>query len=288
MLIALDFIADILEVIFWTAGLREGIPLSCFLIARSGAGKSRSIVPFVGTNLFRCDDLTSSGLQQTLEADKDNVITHILISDFNAVLSHKTSTTNLTIGNLLALMSEGTMRIADGRRNKELKHNPVGLVVGITPEMYEMNFSRWNNIGFCRRFLPIFYDYSALTIVKIMEAIEKNKVRMVVGPPKEFQLPLKKQQPIWSAEVSRMLDSLTYQFCDNLAVRPTFRRSSDQQIQIVPLNAAPPLPFTPKQMLQELAEGHALKRKSPKVQDVDLAFVGKIISFTRYGYPVQL
>ncbi len=178
VLIALQPILEIIETVLWTAALDHGIPISAFLIGPPGSGKSKTLTPFAGKTIHRSDDLTSSGVLEIMERDKENSVKHILISDLNAILSHKSSTTNLTIGNLLSLMSEGIVRIDDGRRNKEVPHAPVGLVVGITPKMYEMHFERWDMTGFRRRFLPIFFTYKAATIMQIQKAIEDGKVNM--------------------------------------------------------------------------------------------------------------
>lgn len=176
----------------------------------------------------------------------------------------------------------------DGRRKKEIPHNTVGLVVGITPEMFELHYPRWNSTGFRRRFLPIFFDYSPLTITKILKAIDQGKVRMILGTPKKLVIPPKKMQPAWTDDARRTLDVFNFQFCDNLAMAPNIRRMPDQQITVVPKMGAVPLPFTPKQMLQELAEAHAIKDRSGKVRSKDMEFVGRVVSFTRYGFPVQL
>jgi hypothetical protein len=288
MLIGLEFIVEIVETIIWTGALRDGIPLSCFLICHSGGGKSKLLVPFNGPSIHRSDDLTSSGLLEIMERDKENKVKHILISDLNAILSHKSSTTNLTIGNLLSLMSEGTVRIDDGRRNKEIPHNPIGLIVGITPEMFEKYFQAWDMTGFRRRFLPIFYDYKAITVQRIQRAIEDNKVRMTVGAKRTIKLPPIAGQPLWDYKQKSNLALLAYKFSENLSWRPSIRFGPDRKIIIVPEMGRVPFPFTPEQMLQELAEAHALRDKSAKVTEKDVNFAGAIVDYTRYGNPVQL
>jgi hypothetical protein len=287
-MIGLGLLEEIIETILWTGNIRDGIPLSCFLISDPGSGKSRTLIPFHGPSLHRSDDMTSSGLLDIMERDKEGKVKHILISDFNAILSHKSSTTNLTMGNLLSLMSEGTVRIDDGRRNKEIPHAPIGLIVGITPKMFESKFPQWDMIGFRRRFLPIFYCYKAETVREIMKSIGDGKTSMASKSLKNVVLPPKQNKPAWNDTGKRYLDSLAFQFTENLAQQPRISYGPDRSMVITPETGKVPLPFTPMQMLQEIAEAHALRGRSGRVREEDLKFASMVVDFTRYGRPVAL
>lgn len=288
MLIGLDQITEIIETVLWTGALDYGIPISSFVIGPAGAGKSRLLTAFSGETIHRSDDLTSSGVLELMERDKENKIKHILISDLNAILSHKSSTTNLTIGNLLSLMSEGIVRVDDGRRNKEVPHKPIGLIVGLTPEMYELYFERWEATGFRRRFLPIFYTYKASTIVKIQRAIETGKIRMQQENGRVIHLKRVFKPLQWSIEHQRMLAGFTDRLTANLAWKPTIKAHRGRKATVNAEVGKIPLPFTPEQIIQALAEAHAARSASKKIRNKDVEFASGIVDFTSYNAPMPL
>src|SRR5216684_1802124 len=111
-LIGLDPLLEIVETAIYSAHLADTIPISAILIGPSGAGKSKAIIQYKGTNgCHLTNDVTSMGLQDILGADHENKVRFLVVPDFNVVLSHRASTLQLTVANLLSVLSEGTMRI---------------------------------------------------------------------------------------------------------------------------------------------------------------------------------
>lgn len=288
-LIGTQAIEEIIETAIHTGHVAETIPVSLMLVGPSGAGKSKMLLKFSGEMLHRSDDITSSGLQDIVKGDeKDQAITHIVLPDFNAPLSHKASTSTLLVANLLTMMSDGTARIDDGRETKVLTHNPIGILTAVTPEMYSKNEFKWKVLGFQRRFLPIFYDYAQTTIMRVQSSIAKGKVtsrplslRHIVfkGPKKAVYL---------NANESNQLKELSTALAQHLAIHGRVKKDEDRKVthEIVP--GKPLLPYSPHLLLQSIARGNALKHGRVRVTKSDILFCAELLEFCRYGEPKRL
>src|SRR5579859_6826455 len=104
-LIGTQLVEEIILTAIHTGHIEGAIPVSLMLVGPSGAGKSKMLLKFSGNMLHRSDDITSSGLQDIVKEDeKEQAITHIVLPDFNAPLSHKASTSTLLVANLLTMM----------------------------------------------------------------------------------------------------------------------------------------------------------------------------------------
>jgi hypothetical protein len=288
-LIGTRILDDIIETAIYTGHVADSIPVSLMLVGPSGAGKSKTLLKFMGDMLHRSDDLTSSGLQDIIKSDeKDQCITHIVLPDFNAPLSHKPSTSTLLVANLLTLMSDGTARIDDGRETKVLTHNPIGILTGVTPEMYSKNEFKWKVLGFQRRFLPLHYDYTAHTVIKVQNGIAKGKV---TAQPLETRLikfmGAKKQIYLNSREAGHLKD-LSIILSEHLAIHGVTKQGKDRKIryEIVPGKAL--LPYSPHLLLQTIAKGNAIKFGRPRVNKSDVDFCADLLEFCRYGEPKRL
>jgi len=288
-LIGTKCLEDIIETAIYTGNLASTVPVSLMLIGPSGAGKSKMLLKFQGEMLHRSDDITSSGLQDIVKMDeKDQTVTHIVLPDFNAPLSHKAGTSTLLVANLLTMMSDGTARIDDGRETKILVHNPIGILTAVTPEMYSKNEHKWKILGFKRRFLPIFYDYTPATIMKVQKNISKGKVtsepltlRTITfkGPKKEVQL---------KSREANELKELSVYLAESLAIHGIAKRNEDKKIkhEIVPGKTL--LPYSPHLLLQAVARGNALRNSRTRVTSADISFCADLLTFCRYGEPKRL
>jgi hypothetical protein len=307
-MIGTESLSEILETILHSAHLTQAIPLSCMLIGPSGAGKSKLVMQYqsaVGCHLTT--DVTSMGLQEILAKDTEEKVRFIILPDFNLVLSHRTSTLQLTIGNLLSMTSEGTIRIDDGRAVKETKHGPIGIISAMTREMYATIGKKWIALGFSRRFLPINYDYGLQTREKVQASIATGRTTMLHLPERKLSITKQKVAVAISEEDSNRIILYSNELAHNIGwiplragahprknkngqqitVRPEFRQGSDI--------AKPKAIFTGKQMefsphivLRTLARAHALRDQRDKVNEDDMSFVMQVIAFTRYDQPVML
>lgn len=287
-LIGLERLSNLLEVVIYTGALRNSVPISVLLVARPGAAKSKTLISFDAPSLHLTNDMTTAGLFECMQRDRESKIRHIVLPDMNAVLSHKGSTSDLFFGNLLALMSEGVTRIDDGRHQKEVPHLPVGMITAATPGMYESNVRKWEKTGLKRRFLPLFYDYTSATRMKINAGIRTGNVTLQQLTRKKIVLPKNTALVAIPEKEGLLLESLAQMLAQHLAWFPARERDTNKKIMCKPATGEMALEFTPHLILRSLCCAHALRAKRGKVGPDDIAFVTGVIDFCRYGAPVLL
>jgi hypothetical protein len=300
-MIGTEPLSEILETILHSAHLTQAIPLSAMLIGPSGAGKSKLVMQYQSTSgCHLTTDVTSMGLQEILATDKDEKISFIILPDFNLVLSHRQSTLQLTIGNLLSMTSEGTIRIDDGRAVKETKHGPIGIISAMTREMYATIGKKWIALGFSRRFLPINYDYGLHTREKVQSSIASGKTTMLHLPERKISIPKQRAPVAIADEDSARIIAFSSELAHNIGWIPmrtggkTRTPTNNQPRQPTDYNK-PKAIFTGKQMefsphivLRTLARAHALRNGRDVVNESDMEFIMKVIAFTRFDQPVML
>ena len=281
---------EIIETAIFTGNILEVVPVSLMLIGPSGAGKSKMLLKFQGDMLHRSDDVTSSGLQDIMKLDeKDQAITHIVLPDFNAPLSHKPATSTLLVANLLTMMSDGTARIDDGREMKTLTHNPIGILTAVTPEMYSKNEHKWKILGFKRRFLPIFYDYSPATIMKVQSKISRCEVTSLPLTLKNVKFRSTEKTNIYlNSREAEQLKELSVYLAEALAIHGIRKRDEDKKIKHEIIPGKTLLPYSPHLLLQAFAKGNALKNDRKRVTKKDIDFCSELLTFCRYGEPKRL
>lgn len=287
-MIGTEQLSEIIETIIYSAYLVGAIPISGMLVGPSGAGKSKVLMQYqssIGCHVTT--DITSMGLQDILAKDVDQKTNFIVIPDFNIVLSHRASTLQLTIGNLLSATSEGTIRIDDGRAVKETKHGPVGILSAMTREMYAMMGKKWIALGFNRRFLPLNYDYGLQTREKIQLSISNGLTTMLHLAEKKIHQPHKTDVKI-TDECSTRLMMCSNDLANNIGWIPTRAKTKDNQFKPKAIFTGKQLEFSPHIVLRTLARAHALRDGRHSVDDDDIIFCMKVIAFTRFDQPVML
>lgn len=291
---------EILETILLTAHVAGTIPISAILIGPSGAGKSKGVMQFRDADgCHLTTDVTSIGIQEILSRDKEGKIRFLIVPDFNLVLSHRASTLQLTIANLLSVTSEGTVRIDDGRVVKEVKHAPVGIITAMTRELYAHVARKWSVIGFNRRFLPVYYDYSTETRFKIQDGISTGSVSLMQLASKQVEPP-PMQTVVEMGDESKTIQQLSTELAENIGWLPInrHRKEGEEEKPTEGIKTASrkagavfigkQLEFSPHLSLRTMAQAHALKEKRTAVSREDVAFLMRLITFTRYDRPFLL
>jgi hypothetical protein len=295
-LVGMEPIEEILETSFFTAALENCVPLSFILVGPPGTGKSKVILQYQAPSIHVTNDVTSAGLAEIMEDDKLHAKRHIVIPDFNIVVSHKSATSNLTISSLLTLMSEGILRIDDGRRKKEIIHPPVGITTAMTREIYEEHAGRFRKLGIGRRFIPIFFGYSISTRERVQSSIKSGNTTLRQLQHKKITLPPQAKWPI-KVEINKLtsdrLQLLSRDMAESLAFHPQWQKTyngdgSNEVWKIMPTRGVTPIEFTPHMILRSMAEAHALRAGRRAVRDADVEFVIKMVTFTNYSLPVGL
>jgi hypothetical protein len=285
-LIGMEFIQEVVETAIYSAYLYRAVPISLILIGPSGAGKSKMIMQYqssIGCHVTT--DITSMGLQELLAKDHEQKTKFIIIPDFNLVLSHKHATLQLTIANLLLITSDGTVRIDDGRQNKETKHNPVGIITAITRGMYATVGRKWVNLGFSRRFLPINYDYGIFTRDKIQQSIATGLTTMMQLAEKTIKVPEITTVTLSHSHSEKLL-TYSHELASNIGWVAVPNRHDSTKPKAI--NTGKQIEFSPHIILRTIACAHALRSGSRQVSDDDIMFCMKMIQFTRFDQPVML
>jgi len=284
-MIGLEQLTELLETVLFTGHLINCIPISCMLIAPSGAGKSKLVMQYkesLGCHVTT--DITSMGMQTLLADDKEEKIKFVIVPDFNIVLSHRAATLQLTIGNLLSMTSEGTIRIDDGRGIKEVKHGPIGVMSAMTRDMYGAIGKRWIALGFSRRFLPINYDYGVHTTMLIQRSIARGETTALQLEDNVFQGKITPSVVEMSNEISNAILEFSGSLAENIGWIPGKNR--DGTVKAVYVGKQ--MEFSPHLVLRTLARAHALRAGRFETNMADVDFCMKVIEFTRFDRPVIL
>jgi hypothetical protein len=287
----LDTLQEIVETVIFTAPIAETIPISIMLIGPPGTGKSKAIMQFDCVSLHPTNDITSAGLSEILTGDIQGIIRHIVIPDFNIVVSHKASTANLTVANLLSVMSEGTMRVDDGRRVKEMKHAPIGIISAMTRDVFEMNAKKFNQLGIARRFVPLFFNYSLPTREHIQQQIASGEVTLQQLIRRDIKVTARERWPLLVSippAESQAIKELSKEMASNLSYQPRWEKGEGGSWVIKPYRGHNPVEFTPHMILRTMAQGHALRDRRIAVHPEDINFLMQFIMYTNYSAPVQL
>jgi hypothetical protein len=289
-LIGTEPLDELLETMIWTARVKDAIPISALLIASSGAGKSKTLLRFHSPTIQRCDDITTSGLQELLSTDRDNKINHIVLPDFNVPLSHKGGVANLTVANMLTVMSDGTMEIRDGRRKMELVHKPVGFLTGCTRSMFLSQQKHWAKLGLLRRFYPVFYTYSPKTVMLAQRAITTDKVDLQMPDRKEIKLPDAVVKVFVPQGIGTEIEKMAGILGNQLGMRYVRSRDKEgvEKWRWLTSENETVLPMSPQLVLRAMARAHALKCKRRSVTGSDLEFLHHALAFADVSAPVKL
>lgn len=258
-------------------------PVSMLLVAPSGGGKSLSLIRYRAPWIHHTNDITSGGLFDLLERDHESKIRAIVLPDFNLPLSHKGSVVSLTMGNLLSIMSEGTARIDDGRKVKELAHRPVSILSAVTPEMAMIHHRKWRQLGIIRRFLTVRYCYSIATELEGMRLIREEKITGSLLPHRDISFKGDNvNPPIASEAMMAEVEAHAVRLSQQLGVIPV-RDFKTHKVSWKKAEAV--LTFSPFVTLKSMVKAHAVSCGRAKVTREDIEFLGTLLRFTDPSRP---
>ena len=261
--------------------------LSAILIAPSDAGKSELLLSHLPPDARVLDDFTSAGLYHLLKERPHP--SWIVVPDLNALISHKPSVANLTMANLLSLLGEGTSEILgpDGAKVKitdEPNGIRLGLLTGVTPDMFFSKRGRWRATGFLRRLIPIYYTYGAETQETIQSTIRQGsdatpytRVVMPVRTRKPRNVPI--PGPLAKAAEKMSEDAIRYQLRWSVGKTTTEHRDDARGVQ------AFELPFSLHKMYRRYLRAHARLQGRSRVTNSDLQALADFHRFVRYDKP---
>jgi hypothetical protein len=264
--------------------LPESARLSGILIAPSDAGKSELMLSHLPRGARVLDDFTSASLYNLVE---EKPRPHwVVVPDLNALIAHKPSVANLTMANLLSLLGEGTTEILgpDGSKVKitdEKNGIRLGIITGITPEMFNSKRFRWRATGFLRRLVPIYYTYGPETQSIIQSSIrtghhKQNYVRQEMPPvpkPKKVEI---------ARSVAQEIQALS-----EYNIRYLLRWGGKTEDDPRSVRAFD-LPFSVHKTFRRFAQSHARLNGRLAVKAKDLDALKDFSLFVRYDQPEVL
>jgi hypothetical protein len=275
-------LTEVIETVLYTANLPNTTPVSIILVGQSGSGKSKLLSSYRSDRIHLTDSVTSSGLFKLMQDDKENKIRFICMPDINPTMMRKASTVGATVGNLLSLTGDGTIRCDDGREVKEMKHAVIGLLTACTPEIYDKHAKQWFALGLRRRIIPIFYKYGFQTIHALQAKVRKGIITSRPAVPKLVELGNFQYVPVINKVTAEGIQQFSSDFANNLGKLSYFAKEIKQW------TIRPMIPISPHVILRSLAMAHAMRRKSKVTSEIDMKFLLRFIRFTDPESPVEI
>lgn len=159
---------------------RDGLaPLSMMLIAPTESNKTRLLLSFPEKTIPHVkviENLSAKPLNRLIaQQDKKQEIFDIIILDYNRTLEAKTPVVTALTGTELNLTDEGCKEsLYFGQKYKLHNRIQMGIIGGITPELFNKHFPTWNKNGLLTRRFPISWHYSETTRKDIQDSIAFN------------------------------------------------------------------------------------------------------------------
>jgi hypothetical protein len=168
-------IEKILKIGLYSGLLKGEKPLSLFLVADAGSGKTSLLNQFKSKTIWNVSDISQKSIAQNLKEKSKSGINHIVMGDFIAVQSHSYATVNAVMGMLNRLIEEGIHHEEFYGQHIDLdKRAVMGLITSTTIDKFEDLFVRYADIGFFDRVIPIFYKLSNRSIGEINHRLQKE------------------------------------------------------------------------------------------------------------------
>lgn len=278
----IEALEEVIETVLFTSFIRDENPVSIIIVGPSGIGKSMMLSRYESEQFRRTDSISSMGLFDISVRDSKNEIKFLLMPDMNPTLSRKPSTVQSTIANLLSFTADGTVRIDDGRANKECKHAPVGLITAATDDIYNKQAYKWYALGLRRRIIPIFFKYSTDTTQKLQTLVSKDKVHST--PPELKKLmPPQKVRPGIPSSIMPKIEGLAMRFSTLLGKLYSMDHHNMKKWHVRDV-----VPIAPQITLTTLLRAHALKNKRATATQEDFAFICRFLDFCDPEHPREI
>lgn len=238
----------------------------------------------------RTDSVSSKGLYDLAKKDEQNTLRYLLIPDMNPTLSRKPSTVEATAANLLSFVSDGTVRVDDGREEKTCKHRPVGIISAATTEIYRKQSKKWFALGLRRRIIPMFYEYADSTVEKLQDLVSESKIRSSLPqaiPLKNGKDGLEKMRlsrPFIPKEIQDKIKLKSEKFSVVLGKDTAYDKSKKEHFWFVQKI----VPISPQITLSNIARAHALLNHRATVSEEDYNFLSIFLDFCDPERPKML
>jgi hypothetical protein len=280
-MIGVELIRELVETVILTGRVKGVDPVSLLLVANPESGKTSVVLAKDCKSVEAFTDVTGRGIHMILAQKKD--ITHIVINDLVAVLSHKQSVNRYTISQLNALTEEGISKLATPAGIQEYEGGRKGIIASLTTDMASDARHWWNKVGFASRMLPFCYYYPDELIIQIKNEIDAQVTNLPALEPGRWAR---------KAKDARFADAFKKEFITPSApvsiiypkeISDTIRYIADVRSHILEEQGMRRL-----KQYHAIIQGHALlmhlqdKKNILKVEEKDLDFIKRIDLFVSY------
>jgi hypothetical protein len=261
-LIGVELVEEFVDTVIMTGRLKPPhSPTSVILIGAPETGKTSIVSNKKAKSIAVFSDVTGRGLVEACKLNAE--ISHFVLNDLVAIMSHKPTVNRYTQSMLNALTEEGIQSLAVPGNIEAVANGRRGVIACITMDLAKDGRSWWNKIGFASRLLPFSFSHSGTLTLRIKAMIDKGErprqpdILYVPGAP---------------AEVS---------FASKYVRR--VRAMSDQKAK----ELKDPTGYRRLKQFRALACGHALLRNGikehrPQVNEIDMDFLKRIFPFVSY------
>jgi len=173
-MIKVDNIVNLLELVVFSAHIKEERPVSVLLTAPVEAGKTELVLKFTQNDgCVALTDATAFGIMRDYrQAIVNKEIRHIIIPDLIKPMSRGKDTVHSLVAFFNSLLEEGVIATST-YAEKIVPSTPVkcGLITTLAKGVLLDGRHHWSQMGFMSRMLPISYDYEISTQLQIHKSI---------------------------------------------------------------------------------------------------------------------
>ena len=181
----LDLLLKHIQIILYTAYLKNQDPISTLIYAWQERGKSAVVLSIKNLGLLIEDDCTAYGLARKLnelyEKRQLKAYHHLLIPDLEKICSRGRYVKNELRSFLQTLMFDGVQTVDTYNIHLDLPYRyKIGVVACVTPDVFNEK-SSFRRLGFLSRLIPFSFDYEDSVIEEILSfigTIQHDKVKM--------------------------------------------------------------------------------------------------------------
>jgi hypothetical protein len=262
MLIGVDLPIEFVESVIMTGRLQAPhAPVSALVIGAPEVGKTTIVNNKKSKAIAVFTDVTGRGLVEACKLNSE--ISHFILNDLVAIMSHRQSVNKYTQAILNALTEEGVQAMALPGGIETIANGKRGVIACITLDLIKDGRSWWNKIGFASRMLPFGFSHSGELIVRIKSVIDEGKAPSKANKNGELRVPHLPIPVVFPEKYVKFVHSIADKKAHELQDPTGYRRLKQ---------------------FRALVCGHALRRsfKKPVVGDAEIDFLNRIFPYISY------
>jgi hypothetical protein len=263
VLIGVELVQEFVESVILTGRLKDHEPASALLIGAPESGKTSIVNAKHCKSVAVFSDVTGKGLVEICKAMPD--VTHIILNDLVAMMSHKQNVNRYTLAIINALTEEGLESFATPGGIEMIKKGKRGVIACLTHSLAKDGRSWWNKTGFSSRMIPFAFSHSASLTLRIKAIIDDGPAAKN-GKKSELRIPSKPMRVLFPRKMVN-------------AVRGIADRKASELNAITQEQG-----YRRLNQFRSLVCGHALRRtfRNPQVGIQEIEFLERILPYISY------